>query len=112
MYPLMGGHVTAGESNEQALRREAEEELGLTGNYKFELAGKAIFNRQILGRKENHYFIVFKIFSDDVPKLNHESVDFRYFTEDEIRQELKSHPEIFGGGFHFVVKSIFPHLLA
>jgi isopentenyl-diphosphate delta-isomerase len=53
----VGGHVSSGETNKQALKREANEELGLEGDYKFEFVGKGIFNRNILGRQENHYFI-------------------------------------------------------
>lgn len=108
----MGGHVTAGEPDEQALKREAEEELGLTGDYKYELAGKAILNRNVIGRQENHYFIVYKIFSDAEPKLNHESESYQYFTEPELRQELKDRPELFGDAFRFVLKNIFPEFEA
>jgi isopentenyl-diphosphate delta-isomerase len=106
----VGGHVSSGETQEQALKREANEELGLEGDYKFEFVGKKIFNRNVLGRQENHYFIVYKIFSDAVPKLNHESESYKYFTEDELRAEYKNHPELFGEAFHFVVKNMFPFL--
>jgi len=108
----VGGHVTSGEKNEDALRREAFEELGLTGEYKYELAGRAIFNRAVLGRHENHYFIVYKIYSDAEPQLNHESESYRYFTPAELVNELKEHPELFGDAFHFVVEKVFPELKA
>ena len=57
----VGGHVTSGETDEQAVKREASEELGLEGNFNLDLVDKVVFNRNILGRQENHYFIVYKI---------------------------------------------------
>lgn len=106
----VGGHVVAGESEEDALKREANEELGLTGDFKFEYVNRAIFNRHIIGRQENHFFIMFKIYSDAIPVLNHESVEYHYFTTDELKAELKEHPERFGDAFHFVIRSFFPEL--
>ena len=107
----VGGHVMAGESEEDALKREANEELGLQGDFKYEYANRAIFNRQVLGRQENHFFIMYKIYSDATPVLNHESESYRYFTEQELRTALKEEPELFGDAFRFVVQSFFPHLL-
>lgn len=107
----VGGHVQAGETEEQALRREANEEVGLTGDFKYEFVGRAIFNRHVLGRQENHFFIQFKIYSDVEPVLNHESESCRYFTEEELQNELKSHPEHFGDAFHFVVQAFFSNFL-
>lgn len=107
----IGGHVQAGETEEQALRREANEEVGLTGDLKYEFVGRVIFNRYVLGRQENHFFIQFKIYSDAEPMLNHESESYRYFTEEELQNELKSHLEYFGDAFHFVVQAFFPKLL-
>ena len=60
----IGGHVTSGEEDVQALKREAEEEMGLTGDFKYEFVGRKIFDRQVIGRHENHFFIVYKIYSD------------------------------------------------
>ncbi len=107
----MGGHVSAGESNDDALKRETYEELGLAGAYRYELAGTAILNRTVIGRQENHYFVVYKIFSDARPILNQESESFRYLTPDELKIELAERPHHFGQAFHFIVKNIFPELL-
>ncbi len=107
----IGGHVSAGETEIEALKREAEEEIGLRAEFKHEFVGRAVLNRQVIGRQENHLFIMFKISSDVVPIINHESESYRYFPEEELKQEMKDHPESFGDAFHFVVKTVFPHLL-
>ena len=58
----MGGHVSAEEADIEALKRELMEELGLQ-DFKYEFAGKAIFDRQVIGRHENHIFILYKSYS-------------------------------------------------
>lgn len=106
----VGGHVTAGETWEEALKREAKEEIGVEANsYKY--IGKFIYNRETLGRKENHYFIVYEIYSDEIPKLNDESVEFQKFTPEELRNKIKSNKKIFGDAFLIVVKTLYPQLL-
>lgn len=107
----VGGHVKARETEIEALKREADEELGLQGDFKYEYVDRAIFNRQVLGRQENHFFIMYKIYSDEEPKLNHESESCKYFTEEELKNDIKQNPKLFGDAFLFVVKEFFPHLL-
>ena len=68
----VGGHVTAGETDEEALKREVEEEIGIK-SFKHTLKGKAIFDRHVLGRHENHYFILYEIFTDEAPQLGDEA---------------------------------------
>ncbi|MCL5073913.1 MAG: NUDIX domain-containing protein [Actinobacteria bacterium] len=106
----VGGHVIAGESEENALKREAEEEFGLK-NIKFKYIGRKIFNRIVNGQKENHYFIQYLIYSDNEPKLNYESVGFERFTKSELKSQLKNNPNKFGAAFHFVVQTFFPDLV-
>lgn len=105
----VGGHVQAGESDDDALKREADEEVGLR-DFKYELVGMSRFERHVIGRHENHLFVMYKLYSDAEPKLNHESVSSRYFTEQELKDEMSAHPEAFGGAFHFVMETFFPHL--
>lgn len=108
----VGGHVAAGEKNEDALVREANEELGFGADLRYDLVGKTVYNRFVIGRQENHQFVLYVIYSDVVPVLNYESVDYAYFTEEELRTQLKDKPKQFGDAFHFVVKQFFPNLLS
>ena len=107
----MGGHVSAGETEVEALKRETKEELGLK-DFKYEFIGRKILNRFVIGRQENHFFIIYKIFSDQEPILSHEDESYKYFTEEELKRELKENPELFGEAFRFVVKTFFPSLLS
>jgi len=102
----VGGHVSAGESEESALLREALEEIG-TNEFKFKLLGRAVFNREVISRKENHYFNVFRIIYDGELVLNEESVDYEYFTPEQLDQELINQPQKFGDAFKFVYENFF-----
>jgi len=104
----VGGHVQAGETEDEALIREAKEEFGLDSNFSYKLIGKKIFNREIIGRKENHYFILYEITSDKEPILNEESIGFETFTTKQLKKEIKENPKKFGEAFHFVIKTFYP----
>ena len=106
----IGGHVQAGETEEEALAREAQEETGLT-NVDYKLIGKVISKRNVLDHQENHYFILYEIYSDQNIQLNEESQECRLFTEEELRNSLKQTPAMFGTAFHLVVKTFYPQLL-
>jgi len=88
----VGGHVQTGESLEDALKREVFEEVGITAST-YRYIGKKIFNREVLGRKENHYFFLYEIVSDSPLKLNGESESCRWFTTRELKEELKRNPK-------------------
>jgi len=107
----IGGHVQSGESEDDALKREAEEEYGLTGEFTYKLIGKRIFNRGIKGRKENHFFILYEIATEKEPVLNEESVGFERLSREELKEQVLSNPDKFGDAFHFVIKSFYPGLL-
>ena len=107
----MGGHISAGEDEKDALIREAKEEMGFIENLNYEYVGQAILDRKILGRHENHILVVYKIFSDTEIVLNEEHQNTRSFTEDELKKGLKENPEKFGEAFHFVVNNFFRNFL-
>lgn len=101
----IGGHVGAGETPEAALIRECQEECGITPkNFKF--VGQTIYNREVIGRRENHLFLIYSIQSDQDPTLNHESTEFRWFSVKEIKLALESHDKSFGAAWHHVFKNI------
>lgn len=102
----VGGHIQAGESEEDALSRETLEEMGLN-SFTSKRVGQAIFNREVIGRKENHFFILYEVYSDQMPTLNHESVSFEKFSIDQIKKELIENPRKFGDAFHFIFKTFY-----
>lgn len=103
----VGGHVGAGETLEEAVIRESQEEIGITPST-YRLIGKTLFNREVIGRKENHLFFVYEIETDRLPVLNHESIEFKWFSEKAIKQKLKNDPEIFGAAWHHVFNNLYP----
>ena len=105
----VGGHVSAGERFEDALVRECQEEVGFTPS-QIKFIGSTPYNRQVIGRKENHLFLVYQIQTDQDPVLNHESVEFKWFSVDEIKSTLKSNPQTFGAAWHHIFKNVYPNL--
>lgn len=103
----VGGHIRAGESYIDALKRETFEELGIR-EFNSKFIGQKIFNRNVIGRKENHLFILCEIYSDQTPTLNHESVSFQKFSSSQLKTKINSNPYLFGEAFHFVTMHFYP----
>jgi len=106
----VGGHVSAGETDLEALLRESEEEIG-TRNIRYRHIGNKVFHRQIIGRDENHLFIIYEIETDDPIQLNEESVAIERFTPDELKKAIHEHPKNFGDAYYFVLESFYPDYL-
>lgn len=107
----VGGHVAAGEQNDDALKRETEEELGFK-DFDSKFVGKTILNREIIGRKENHMFVLYEIYSEEDPQLNHESVEYKWFTKKALSKEIKENPNNFGAAFFVILKKFYSELLS
>lgn len=106
----VGGHMKAGESETEALKRETSEELEIK-KFAYKRIRQVIYNRLILDRQENHYFIIYEIYSDQEPILNNESTSFKRFTKNELKKIIKTNPKNFGDAFYSVIKSFYPSLL-
>lgn len=106
----VGGHVQAGESDIDALLRECEEEIG-TRNVMFSEIGRARFHRQVIGRDENHLFVVYEITTDDPISLNHEAESIHIFDEESLKMQLVEQPDAFGNAYYFVLEKFYPHFL-
>jgi 8-oxo-dGTP pyrophosphatase MutT (NUDIX family) len=106
----VGGHVQAGESEIEALLRESEEEIG-TKNITHKLVGRAVFHRQVIGRDENHLFVVYEIATKSRIILGDESESIETFTNENLKRALAEHPENFGDAFYFVLEKFYPEYL-
>jgi 8-oxo-dGTP pyrophosphatase MutT (NUDIX family) len=106
----VGGHVRAGESDEAALLRESEEEIG-TKDIAYTLLGSAQFRRNVLGRDENHLFIVYEIRTGSPILLGSEAVAIRSFGVDELRDMATVRDSMLGDAYYFVAEKFYPELL-
>jgi 8-oxo-dGTP pyrophosphatase MutT (NUDIX family) len=106
----VGGHVIAGESDEAALRREALEEAGIS-SFDCKLVGKFIYRREVLGRNENHLFVIYRIESDGPFVAGAEVEFFEAYTVERLKYELKSKPEKFGLPFVAIIQNFYPEIL-
>lgn len=106
----VGGHVQAGETDLQALLREAEEEIGVK-NLSHKHVGTVRFHRQVIGRDENHLFVVYEITTHDDIMLGPEAVDFKKFSARELKRIFQEEPNTFGNALHFAFEKLYPEFL-
>lgn len=106
----VGGHVRAGESDVEALLRESEEEIGAR-NVQHRLLGTAQFRRQVLGRDENHLFVVYEMTTTDEIVLGPEAVDMQRFTATELQHMAATGSPDLGDAYFFVAEHFYPAVL-
>jgi len=105
----VGGHVAPGESPEEAIRREAWEELEIdlgdpTGAGPAERLAPCIYRDEI----ETEYVVPYwLVYAGSLQPNPEEIEEGAFFEVDEIRRRLKQQPEQFTPHF----REVFQHLL-
>jgi 8-oxo-dGTP pyrophosphatase MutT (NUDIX family) len=106
----VGGHVRANETPIAALLRESEEEIG-TPKIVYREIGRARFHRQVIGRDENHLFIVYEISTSEPLQLGDEAESLEIFTDTSLKQALHDTPERFGDALYFTFEQFYHQYL-
>lgn len=106
----VGGHVRAGECNLDALLRECEEEIG-TRDIQHKFLGTARFHRQVMGRDENHLFVVYEIHTDACIELGPEAVAIRTYSRSELWSMATQGDNDLGDAYFFVAEFFYPEIL-
>jgi isopentenyldiphosphate isomerase len=100
----VGGHVDPEEKVEEALRREAQEELGLR-NFHPEYIGKYLWESS----RERELVNSFRTTSDEIPVINTEEIEEgRFWSYQEIKDNIGK--GIFTPNFECECELIFPSL--
>jgi isopentenyldiphosphate isomerase len=97
----VGGHFSPGENPDEALAREAGEELGLK-DFIPEFKGKYIWESS----RERELVNSFSTVSDQIPRINKEEIEEgRYWSLPEIRESLGK--DIFTPNFEYEFRLLF-----
>jgi isopentenyldiphosphate isomerase len=104
----VGGHVAPGETPDQAIRREAREELGLNLGVPGEAAGLRRLKPYIYGDEiETEYVVPYRLVTPNPPEPNPEEVEAGAFFEvGRINLRLREQPDQFTPHFRFAFVKI------
>ena len=104
----VGGHVAPGETPDQAIRREAREELGIDLDASGGIGGLERLEPYIYSDEtETEYVVPFRCVFVGVPRPNTEEVqDGAFFEVEEIRRRLRERPEDFTPHFCSAFKNL------
>lgn len=107
----VGGHIQAGESHLHALHREAHEEIGIS-TFDARSIGDLIYERHVIGRHENHWFVIFEIIinPNDIV-LGDEADAVMVYSPSEFKAAQRASPHQFGPSLTVVLKAFYPELL-
>jgi isopentenyldiphosphate isomerase len=105
----VGGHVAPGESSEEAIRREAREELGIdlpdpsatAGLHDLDCLEPYIFGDEI----ETEYVVSYRlVYSGSLYPNPEEVEEGLFFTQEDIRHRLQEQPDQFTPHFRMAIE--------
>jgi isopentenyldiphosphate isomerase len=97
----VGGHISPGEDREEALKREADEELGLKG-FKYHFNNKSIWQSS----RERELVWSYTVSTEEIPQINRDEIEEgRFWSIEEIKKNLGK--DIFTPNFEYEFRMIF-----
>lgn len=103
----VGGHVQAGESYDDAARREAREEIGFIAKQKFQFIERFLVPEKWGDEIMNHWFVLYLVHApnDFMPRPQPREVIGLVFKDIKtVTDEMKKYPERFTMGFQGTMK--------
>ena len=104
----VGGHVAPGESPDQAIRREAREELGIDLSEPTEVAELRRLSPYIYSDEfETEYVVPYRLLTAILPRPNPEEVEAgEFFEVEEVRKRLQAQPGRFTPHFRLAFEKL------